>query len=849
MNKSIIRFIFLTSLFIPKTYGQEKMQTGQCISYEVQGNKAIFTCENNLKVQLEQVDSGILKIWYDLDNFILNNESFAVIKKANESEHLNVSEQPLSFEIYTGDLIVRINKSPFQIRIFDKYQKLLMEDFRNRGFEKDSLKMSSYKTLRPGERIYGLGEKNGTINRVGSRFKMWNSDKPCYDIHEDPLYKSIPFFMSSAGYAIFFDNTYKTEYDFGAETANYYSFSTPGGKMVYYFIYGPTYKQMISRYKDLTGQPIMPPAWALGFSQCRGMLTNEKLTREIAQGYRDRQIPCDIIYQDIGWTQHLQDFSWNPKAYKNPRGMVEDLAKMGFKIIVSQDPVVSKGNSTDWHTAASTDSKMQFQNADSLGYFTKDTRTGKTYNMPWPWGGNCGVVDFTKPEVADWWGEYQQRVINDGVRGFWTDMGEPAWCNEESTDRLFMKHHLGMHNEIHNVYGLTWDKVVTEQFEKRNPNRRIFQMTRAGFAGMQRYTFGWSGDTGDGNNVLEGWKKLENQIPVALSSGMCGIPFWSCDISGYCGDITNYEAMSELYVRWIQFGVFNPISRAHHEGNNAVEPWLFGKEAEVICKKTIEQKYKLFPYIYTYARQAYDTGLPLIRALMLEYQDDPETYNLNSQFLFGKELLVAPVTEQGAASKKIYLPEGEWIDFNHPQKSYRGKQWIDFPVTLETTPVFVKRGSIIPQMPVMQYIGEKENAPVWFDVYPAAEGRSAVFTLYEDDGETNDYKKNICSKTEIKCISAKESWKMSILKLNEKVHNPGTDRNIGIKIHLEQAPQSILLNSGKLKSTNPDKLEKSWYEISEKAVWSWDKPTKTCVIKLLDNDSPTEIVIIKESTL
>ncbi|MCX6219728.1 MAG: DUF4968 domain-containing protein [Bacteroidia bacterium] len=824
---------------------QSAVIPGKCLSYEVLGNKAVFSCENNIKVQLEQVSSGILKIWYDQDNFKQNNESFAVIKKGDESAKLNVSEQPLSFEIYTGDLIVRINKSPFQIRIFDKYQKLLMEDFQNRGFEKDSLKMSSYKTLRPGERIYGLGEKNGSINRLGGRFKMWNSDKPCYDIHEDPLYKSIPFFISSAGYSIFFDNTYKTEYDFGVGAANYYSFSSPGGKMVYYFIYGPTYKQMISRYMELTGKPIMPPAWALGFSQCRGLLTNEKLTREIAQGYRDRQIPCDIIYQDIGWTQHLQDFCWNPRAYENPRGMVADLSKMGFKIIVSQDPVVSKGNSPDWHTADSNDSMTQWQKADSLGYFTKDIRTGKTYDMPWPWGGNCGLVDFTNPEVADWWGKYQQKVLDDGVRGFWTDMGEPAWSNEESTDRLFMKHHLGMHNEIHNVYGLTWDKVVTEQFEKRNPNIRIFQMTRAGFAGMQRYTFGWSGDTGDGNNVLNGWEKLANQLPVALSAGMCGIPFWSCDISGYCGDITNYEAMSELYVRWMQFGVFNPISRAHHEGNNAVEPWLFGTEAETICKKAIEQKYQLFPYIYTYARQAYDTGLPLMRALTLEYQDDPETFNLNSQFLFGKELLVAPVVEPGTASKKIYLPEGEWIDFNHPQKSYQGKQWIDFPVTLETTPVFVKRGSIIPLMPVVQYIGEKKNAPVWFEVFPATAGRIATFTLYEDDGETNNYKRDICSKTEVKCVSSKETWNVSILRHNEGGRNPETDRNFGIKIHLEQAPQSILLNSGKLKSTNPDKLEKSWYEISEKAVWNWDKRTNTCSIKLQDNGTPTEIVINK----
>lgn len=303
--------------------------------------------------------------------------------------------------------------------------------------------------------------------------------------------------------------------------------------------------------------------------------------------------------------------------------------------------------------------------------------------------------------------------------------------------------------------------------------------------------------------------------------------------------------MSELYIRWMQFGVFNPISRAHHEGNNAVEPWLFGTEAEAICKKAIEQKYQLFPYIYTYARQAYDTGLPLMRALMLEYQDDPETFNLNSQFMFGKELLVAPVMEQGAVSKKIYLPEGEWIDFNHPQKNYQGKQWIDFPVSLERIPVFVKRGSIIPQMPVMQYIGEKKNAPVWFEVFPATEGRTATFMLYEDDGETNNYKKDSCNKTEVKCVSAKEAWNLSLLRHNENGRNPETVRNFGIKIHLEQTPQTIVLNSVKLKQIGLDKLGKGWYENAENAVWCWDKLTNTCWIRLQDNGMQTEIVIKK----
>jgi alpha-glucosidase len=523
--------------------------------------------------------------------------------------------------------------------------------------------------------------------------------------------------------------------------------------------------------------------------------------------------------------------------------MVSDLAVSGFKMIVSQDPVISRGNSTDWHE--SQNNGKQWREADSLGYFVKDVRTGKSYDMPWPWGGNCGVVDFTKPEVADWWGKNQQKVLNDGVRGFWTDMGEPAWCNEESTERLFMKHHSGMHAEIHNVYGLTWDKVVTEQFEKRNPNKRIFQMTRSAFAGMQRYTFGWSGDSGDGNDVLNGWNKLAAQVILGQSAGMGLIPFWTTDISGYCGDIKDRDAMAELYIRWMQFGVFNPLSRAHHEGNNAAEPWTFGTEAERICRDAINLKYRLHPYFYTYARNAYDSGLPLMRALILEYPDDTETFKLESEFLLGKELLVAPVVEKEASVKQVYLPQGEWIDYTDGVTVYQGKKWITYPVTLSTIPLFVKRGSIIPEIPVQQYIGENKNSVVWFNVFPAAEGRTAEFTLYEDDGETTDYKRDVFCKTGIRCISAKDELNIDISTKNENGWNSNKNSNFGIKIHLDKAPESISIDAKKLKQTGNDKLEKSADSNNEKPVWSWDKLTKTCRIIWRRSESFAKIIIKK----
>ena len=274
-------------------------------------------------------------------------------------------------------------------------------------------------------------------------------------------------------------------------------------------------------------------------------------------------------------------------------------------------------------------------------------------------------------------------------------------------------------------------------------------------------------------------------------------------------------------------------------------PGYSGKKPRLICKKAIELKYQLFPYIYTYARQAWDSGLPLMRAMMLEYPDDPETSDLDSQFLLGEELLVAPVTEPSAVSKKIYLPEGEWLDFNFPTKIFTGKTWINYPVTLSVTPLFVKRGSVIPQMPVVQTLDDRRRVPVWFDVYPAIAGDSASFILYEDDGETNNYKKNIFRKTVINCLSSKDSLRLNVTPQNNEGRDINVARNIGVKLHLDRVPQEICFNSSNIKGIGIENFEEGWSEISEKASWAWDEPSKTCVIRWHDQDVPAVLIIKK----
>lgn len=807
----------------------------ECISYTRKGkNEVVFTCKDGSKLSLTINSSSVVKVWYDPNGKLeRRNASFAVINETLEDVgEINIDEQASCYEIYTSKLRIRLNKNPMQLQIFDKWQKLVFSDFKDMGYVTDSMRTSkkTYKTLRKDEQFFGLGEKTGTLNRRGKEYKMWNSDKPCYSTTEDPLYKSIPFFMSSYRYGIFLDNTYKTEFKFGTESDDYYSFEAPDGEFIYYFIFGKDYKEIQRQYIDLTGKPIMPPSWAFGFSQCRGMYTKEEQALEIAAEFRKRQIPCDIIYQDIGWTQNLQDFVWRKGNYKTPRKMLETLKANGFKMIVSQDPVISQRDNPQW------------KEADKLGYLVKDIRTGKSYDMPWPWGGNCGVVDFTIPQVADWWGNLQQKPINDGISGFWTDMGEPAWSNEEDVDRLNMQHHLGTHAEIHNVYGLTWDKVVKEQFDKHNPDKRVFQMTRAAYAGLQRYTFGWTGDSGNGNDVLEGWGQMANQIAVGISAGLGGIPYWTTDISGYCGDITDYPAMAELYIRWMQFGIFNPLSRAHHEGDNAAEPWMFGEVAEKNSKAAIELKYQLFPYMYTYAREAHDSGIPIIRGLFMEYPNDEQAIKVDDQFLFGKELLVAPVVKKGERVKRVYLPDGEWIDFNDKKTVYLGGQTVAYRAPLNVIPIFVKKGSIVPQMPVMQYIHEKRDYPLFVDIFPNYEDESASFELYEDEGTNLDYLKDIYSKTTFQCTTLSDRYLTTILPSDNKFRQ-SAKRNIVLKYHLEVKPNAVWVNGKAVDAVDNTLIEKNLYSDFSSVQWAWDESSATCLVRLVDSRIKSDISI------
>lgn len=743
-----------------------------CNRYDIRESALILHCRDGGRVAVRPVSETAVEVWPSPDGTLARrNPSFAVVNATPDSRpELQVEDGGNHWRITAGELVLYAQKSPFALRYHDRNGRMLGEDAPDGAYVWSGERWTWNRGIQPDERLLGLGEKTGSLARNGRTYTMWNSDLPCYSITTDPLYKSIPFYLSTRNFGIFLDNTYRTSFDVGATEADRLSVTGDGGPLVFYVISGSG-KDVIDQYTRLTGRPMLPPKWAFGYAQSRGYYTNEELTRSVARTFREHRIPSDMIYQDIGWVEELQNFEWNPDRYDDPVDMLADLEAQGFKVIVSQDPIISRRNERQWAAAA------------EANLLVLDRRTGGPYEMPWPWGGPGGLIDFTRAGAAEYWGKLQQKVVEQGVDGFWTDMGEPAWSNLDAPDRLFMQHQAGAHAEIHNVYGHTWDKIVTAEWRKRNGNRRIFQMTRAAYAGMQRFTSGWSGDSGCEEDVLGGWGRLADQVRMAQSSGLGGLAFWSSDISGYCGDIDDYQAFAPLYVRWMQFGMFNSLSRVHHNGDWAVEPWQFGPEVEAIVREAVERRYRLIPYIYTYARRSYDTGLPMMRPLVLEYPEDKNALRAETQFLFGEELLVAPVLSE-SGSREVYLPEGRWIDYNEPSRREPGGRWITVTAPLSKTPLWVREGAIIPTMPVMQYIHEDPVYPIILDVYPHQAEARAEFELYEDDGLTYDYETSSGSRTNFWVETRREGWRIGVDARESEGYRPPAPRNLIFKVHL-----------------------------------------------------------------
>ncbi|MEW6226816.1 MAG: TIM-barrel domain-containing protein, partial [Bacillota bacterium] len=487
-------------------------------------------------------------------------------------------------------------------------------------------------------------------------------------------------------------------------------------------------------YTELTGRIPLPPLWALGYQQCRWGYYPEAVVRNLADTFRERDIPCDVIYLDIDYMDGYRVFTWDRECFPDPERMLAELRAKGFKIVTIVNPGVKK-------------------DADYAVYVEGVRRnlfcrwlTGEVYHgRVWP--GEAAFPDFTKEETRSWWAEKHRALLDRGVAGIWNDMNEPSDFSSPAQDRMqatvpdeVMAENDGnpcTFGRIHNAYGLQMCRSTYEAFLRLKPHERPFIVTRAAYAGIQRYAAVWTGDN------CSWWEHLAMSLPLCMNIGLSGVPFVGGDVGGF-----GENATPELFARWMQVGAFTPFFRAHSMNNTRPhEPWAWGPEVEEICWRYIKLRYALLPYVYNEFYKASQTGLPIMRPLVLDYPDDERTHNLNSEFLWGESFLVAPITQPDTIKRCVYLPEGVWFDY-WTDRRYEGKNDYLIDAPLDTLPVFVKAGSIIPSIPAVSYVGEECGEALTLDVYPAAEAR---YTLYEDDGLTHKYRDGAYNLTEFHC--------------------------------------------------------------------------------------------------
>ncbi len=711
---------------------------GKCTDWKQESNGLLITTPQGV-LRLTAYTPYIIRVRAVRTNADWNDHSFAVTMQA-QTVKFSVKDDADALTLTTDAMKVVVKKNPVRVQFFTLDGKLLNEDESAFGTTWLGTEVTTHKRLLPDERFIGLGEKAGGTDKRGSAFTNWNTDAFGYHGGSDPLYVSIPFFMGlhskSLVYGIFLDNSYRTNFNFGASNDRFSSFSADAGEMNYYFIHRPSVAETIRAYTELTGLMPLPPLWSLGYQQCRYSYFPDTEVMSIARTMREKGFAGDAIVLDIHYMDAYKVFTFHPERFPNPKKLTSDLKAMGFNTVVINDPgiKVEKGYSA-------------FEDGVKQGIFAQYPDGTPYKGEVWP--GWCHFPDFTNPKARQWWGDKMKTLTDAGVTGFWNDMNEPATWGQSIPNIVEFDFDgtKGTHRKAHNVYGLEMARSSYEGAKRNLNGKRPFVLTRAAYAGIQRYSSIWTGD----NTATDDHLMLGAKLVAGL--GLAGVPFAGVDIGGFNGN-----GSRELFARWVTVGAFTPFFRIHSAiYTKEQDPWSFGEDVEEICKNYIQLRYNLMPYLYSAFYEASQTGLPVARSLAINYPFDANIYNgaFSAQYLFGASLLVAPVVSAQQFAK-VYLPEkGEvWYDF-HSHKQISGGQEFLVEAPLNRLPIFVRGGSIIPQQSPVLHAAQKPTDTLTLHVYRGNNANS--FTYYEDDGESYAHEQGDFVKRVIRFDAAKKN--------------------------------------------------------------------------------------------
>lgn len=689
-------------------------------------NNRVYLYTNHIILIITLLNNDIIRFQYIPEDDLKEDFSYALDPDFKEKPPaFSIEQNKDSITIHTPTLHCIIDNTNLACRIDNEDGKTIFEDkkgfFREEHFAYGVNFVYNSKKIRPRESFYGLGDKPADLNIRGKKFVNHTTDPSGFDKDTDPIYKNIPFFAGlndGLAYGIFFDNTYKSFFDFGHQIKNELIFGAYGGEMDYYFINGPSLQKVSENYAFLTGRPELPPLWALGYHQSKWSYYKEDVVKNIANELRKRRIPADVIYLDIDYMDGYRCFTWNKSAFPMPGKMIDALNQNGFKVVTIIDPGI-KIDPDYW----------VYQEGLKKDVFCRRGDGALLKGSVWP--GKCHFPDFTSPDVRNWWaGLYKNMLKEDGVNGIWNDMNEPVVFEDDTFPddvRHDFEGHACSHRKAHNVYGMQMAHATYKGLKKINKNTRPFNITRSAYAGTQRYACVWTGD----NKAT--WEHLHIANIQCQRLSISGISFCGSDTGGFFG-----APDGELFARWVQMSIFHPFFRSHCAGDHGdKEPWVFGTKVEDIVRKFIELRYQLLPYIYTAFYQYVTRGTPMLRPVSFVDQDNKDTHSLSEEFMPGDHILTAPVAKKGVKTKKIYLPRGVWYNYWNDQY-YKGKKSITIKAPLDTTPVMIRAGAVIPHYPVMQYTGEKNVDPLYLHIYHIAGTQKSE--LYEDAGEGYDYR-------------------------------------------------------------------------------------------------------------
>ncbi len=726
---------------------------GSVASYSPARDGITVLCSDQSQVRLQVLAPDLVRVRASFGRQLPERDhSWAIEKTGWDVPQWNVRENSDSLLLSTAELEVMIHRSPLLIEFRDaKTHRTINVDRFPMRYDPHTGAVAAMKKLGFEEHFYGLGEKAARLDKRRSAFSMWNSDTPAYREGTDPIYQDVPFYLGwqdGAAYGIFFDNSFRTYFDFGGTAMDYVSFAADGGEMNYYFFQGPSMRKILGRYADLTGHMPMMPKWALGNQQSRWAYYPDKVAEELVRRYRAEDLPLDVLHLDINYMNGYRVFTWDPKGYPDPSAFTAALRKQGVKVVVIVDPGVkyqppaagSADAGTNPEVAAQDKSYYVFDQGLEKNYFLKRKDGSLWIGEVWP--GKSVYTDYTIDAAAQWWGDLHRAYLDHGVAGIWNDMNEPSDFLDQSgkTQMDVVTYDEDGHTpyaQNRNVFALNEARATYSGLLHLRPDERPYVITRAGYAGIQRYATMWTGDN------TSTWESMALSIPMFASLGLSGEPFVGADAGGFIG-----RTDGELLTRWYEIAFLTPFCRNHAQRDSYDhEPWRFGTYYEGIIRKYLKLRYSLLPFLYTALEEAHRTGVPVFRPLLLNYQNDANTLSIDDEFMVGGDLLVAPILKSGATSRLVYLPAGIWYDYWTGKKS-NGGAMIHVDAPLETVPLFIRGGAIIPMGPEMNYVGEKPADPLTFAVFPDASGRAET-SLYEDDGVSQAYGQGVVRRTHV----------------------------------------------------------------------------------------------------